>query len=119
MSSHTGLPEVICYKIGGAKDEVRKQYTPQEKHPVNIDLAMGGPNSLTLHKLCKTFWLHRRSGGQNREHLQKHNGHEFSSVFRCALFSSFSKEFNEIIVSEYLPSITYPLQPFPCGSFLF
>ena len=69
MSTRTGLPEVICYKIGGEKDNVRKQYNPQEKHPVNIDLAMGGPNSLTLHKLCKTFWLHRRSGGQNREKL--------------------------------------------------
>ena len=61
LSNQTGLPEVICSKVAGQKDDAQRKYVPEEKHPVNIDLALNGPNSLTLHRLQRAFWLHQRS----------------------------------------------------------
>ena len=60
-STHTSMPEVFGAKISGSKDEHRKAYICEEKHPIHLDCTMNGPNTLTLHKLLRGCWKHRRS----------------------------------------------------------
>lgn len=60
-NGNTGMPEVVCSKVSGAKHDSERRYDPQEKHPVNINLTWEGPGSVTLYKIQHSFWVHRKS----------------------------------------------------------
>jgi hypothetical protein len=91
ISTQTSSPEILCAKIAGERRQHNRSYqcqdrktdrqadrgqtarqaedrqtgrgqtSRQEKHPINLDVNLAGQNTLTLHKLCKGFWMHKRS----------------------------------------------------------